>query len=1045
MVAHDLHPPGRWPKRVLAVRMLTAKLDWLEGALHWQNGQIVWKTATACVAPDAATLSHAQRCLNTIARYPISAELALHGKDAWIADRQARIEFAKRLREISAPDLPGLAQKAVAHDTDAVQKLTRLLTAEALCRNSLPLSPCRLLFLCGERAVLPLQNLIREDLPSAVGTLAALTLGVIAAKHHLKALNFKGWSEMLRRAYQHGFHHGLPETPAWIAALLAEPEGEALTQRYLQADSRLRHFALSAERFQERMAQGVSAARLVALVEVVAEAELLARHLLTVRLPENDIRAKVRQEATQPRLELRRAVLEAFRESLFAYVHNGVEPDAIRSLLDLARQLCDLIGPEALMDALRLPLEAGLTLSITLQSEWLHVLQEHRGEIWKREELPSARQVRFNDKRLFHWLESRWWGPGRTLFFLLHHSSHAEVVREAVKRKLYDTILAYRWRDPELYRWLFTLVDFAEDAFSRHGRLHALCDRLNVLGSASAARATLQPLLNAFRCVPPGEIRNSLLCWLLCDVPCDRSTQSVTLLQLAQYVPFLANFASQTKQPERLPSVLSAALELYQAIPNQAKAWFPGLLTCLLDLEKEGENLIEEAMLSLATQLAATLAQGNEARFRSLFRVFVRRSVSVYSWHIEPGFDLLRRFPALFPSMSRIFPQQMDRCMTLLKHLGMATRLGAEALAPLEALVTGPTPEDFAPEWIALLECAPECARLVARYHHAQRLLRTPTTLPSGVLRTLETPHRRQQECAYLERVLETQPERTDLGARAAKLRDLLTDPNEEYQLRQSVHEKLAQAVAEAELAALEHQTQACYLLRLTRLTGTLPDGMPFNADLMNATLMTCSITRNRRLLIRLLRAYLAGDSDWRLRHPANGTFLRNLEARGVDTAAWLEAAPHTFRFPHAAGGRVRLTLENDPLAILQMGNYFHTCLSFGDYNAFSTVANACELNKRVVYATDGAGRVVGRKLIGINAEGALIGFYTYTSLTDDAGNQALRALFRRYLADFAARCRLLLGNEGTVPTLFAAAWYDDGVVAWSNEDAPPAKRLAGS
>ncbi|HEV8633466.1 MAG TPA: hypothetical protein VG370_04385 [Chloroflexota bacterium] len=75
----------------------------------------------------------------------------------------------------------------------------------------------------------------------------------------------------------------------------------------------------------------------------------------------------------------------------------------------------------------------------------------------------------------------------------------------------------------------------------------------------------------------------------------------------------------------------------------------------------------------------------------------------------------------------------------------------------------------------------------------------------------------------------------------------------------------------------------------------------------------------------------------------------------------------------------MRIWLETDPLRILPMGNYVDTCLSFGGINAFATVANACVLNKRVVYAAADAGRVLGRKLIGLTAEGKLVGFRTYT------------------------------------------------------------------
>jgi hypothetical protein len=84
-----------------------------------------------------------------------------------------------------------------------------------------------------------------------------------------------------------------------------------------------------------------------------------------------------------------------------------------------------------------------------------------------------------------------------------------------------------------------------------------------------------------------------------------------------------------------------------------------------------------------------------------------------------------------------------------------------------------------------------------------------------------------------------------------------------------------------------------------------------------------------------------------------------------------------------------------------------------------------------VIYATDMSGRIVGRKLIAISQEWKLVGFHTYSSLGDTAGNTALRTVFRRYVASFAERCGLELADQGTVARLFAEAWYDDGVVPW--------------
>lgn len=272
------------------------------------------------------------------------------------------------------------------------------------------------------------------------------------------------------------------------------------------------------------------------------------------------------------------------------------------------------------------------------------------------------------------------------------------------------------------------------------------------------------------------------------------------------------------------------------------------------------------------------------------------------------------------------------------------------------------------------------------------------------------------------------------MRARLAKHDELLAG------VRQEAAERLAQVAAEAQLAASECLVAGCFRARLAEVVGALPEGWAFDDDLSNATVLTAHIRENRKLLWRLLRAHMSGDRQWRERHPANAVFLRQLAARGVDVRAWLAAQPRVYACASAGGGRVRLYAEREPLRILQMGNYFGTCLSSDGVNAFSAVANACELNKRVLYATEGAegpgssARVDGRQLIAISAEGKLVGFRVYTGLTDRRGDEALRKLFRRYVAAFAARCGLELADDGTVPTLFAESWYDDGIVPWAQE-----------
>ena len=113
------------------------------------------------------------------------------------------------------------------------------------------------------------------------------------------------------------------------------------------------------------------------------------------------------------------------------------------------------------------------------------------------------------------------------------------------------------------------------------------------------------------------------------------------------------------------------------------------------------------------------------------------------------------------------------------------------------------------------------------------------------------------------------------------------------------------------------------------------------------------------------------------------------------------------------------------------MGNYFDTCLSSGQMNAFSTVANAVDLNKRVVYAKSSTGKIIGRKLIALNDQCEMVGFYTYTSLENKTANRELRVLFAGFLRAFAKRCDLKLAEQGEVPKLASQDWYNDGICSW--------------
>ena len=176
------------------------------------------------------------------------------------------------------------------------------------------------------------------------------------------------------------------------------------------------------------------------------------------------------------------------------------------------------------------------------------------------------------------------------------------------------------------------------------------------------------------------------------------------------------------------------------------------------------------------------------------------------------------------------------------------------------------------------------------------------------------------------------------------------------------------------------------------------------------------------RALARRVLGARTWAAPWDLRNePANARSLRRLHLQGLNLAPWLDGIGE--RTVHDSDGKVlRLRLEEDPLELLEMGSHFKTCLSPGSCNYFSVFAILADVNKRVLYARDADGRIVGRCVLALTAAGGIVTFHPYAN-----GLKDFRGAVREFVSDLAQAMRTEVLPRGEIPCLVAPDWYDDG------------------
>lgn len=283
------------------------------------------------------------------------------------------------------------------------------------------------------------------------------------------------------------------------------------------------------------------------------------------------------------------------------------------------------------------------------------------------------------------------------------------------------------------------------------------------------------------------------------------------------------------------------------------------------------------------------------------------------------------------------------------------------------------------------------------------------------------------QERDYLLRKLEqgdVLPERRIAFARRAEdIEHTLSKPPELTPERtKNLHEKIANR------ATLECQKTLNRQIRAAISRGLAPHGI----DVTNSPI-------NDSLLVLLVQSihWLQGkipSQGWRLlKHVLQGTelrweedaenreFIEGLDRDGINTKPWLDRDRRlVVKVP--TGEELVLQFTRNALDYLLMGHHFATCLAPGDDNFYSTIANALDVNKQVLYARTRDGNIVGRCLITLGTGRQLLVYQAYAH----RWYGEFCAAVKEFTEALAREMNVRLENYGEVESLVVEEWYDD-------------------
>lgn len=356
--------------------------------------------------------------------------------------------------------------------------------------------------------------------------------------------------------------------------------------------------------------------------------------------------------------------------------------------------------------------------------------------------------------------------------------------------------------------------------------------------------------------------------------------------------------------------------------------------------------------------------------------------------------------------------------------LGLVQRLPDRARALLQRLhepLAGRGRALF-PDFAAWLADDP----LLDRFCHLSELLGGAPRLSHNLRRDFDQNAAAAAQIAHLSALADPTPAQTQ---RLLRLHQLATQRPDPAWTRRRLHERadefLARAYRDHLDQLLAELVRAAYGVTLpATLTPAWRDALRFFLNFERHP-RDPAFERSYQHLGLLLRHAAAAPGRPSARATPENLAWIAASAPRFDVEAWLRPRG---RLIHVGDRQAHLTLEDDPLEVLRMGIPFDTCLSIhGGSNAPSTVANALDANKRVLYLRAADGAILARKLVAVADDPPrLLGYRLYIAHSGDDREQ-ITAAFDQLCMDLSQETGLAWSVDGEPTSLHGGFWYDDG------------------